>query len=121
MNTTANNSSFSFTAPTNLKARAEVQSDDEESDVATAQNTTCDFSDDDDDSSSSNCDEFERDRGAKRVCADIKESSSSSEGGDEVTAVLDDLLEMFVEKNGRAPTEEEVKEWIKVFQSLSMN
>lgn len=123
MSTPTHDNTFNFEVPTDLKKRTEVRSDDEQSDVATAQNTTCDFSDDED-SSSSCCDELERDRGTKRVCADANEASLSADGephADEVTSVLDDLIEMFVEKNGRAPTEEEVKEWIKMFQSLSMN
>mmetsp|Transcript_26583 Transcript_26583/g.52965 ORF Transcript_26583/g.52965 Transcript_26583/m.52965 type:complete len:125 (-) Transcript_26583:32-406(-) len=32
--------------------------------------------------------------------------------------IIDQLVEMFIEKNGREPNEEEVKQWIDVFKSL---
>lgn len=39
----------------------------------------------------------------------------------EAENVLEDLCEMFKSENGRDPTEEEMKQWIAVFQSLSVS
>ena len=38
---------------------------------------------------------------------------------DEVNGVLDELIEMFIKENKRVPTEDEMKQWINVFKSLS--
>lgn len=42
-----------------------------------------------------------------------------SEDGDEVSAILDELVAMFVKENKRTPTDAEMKQWIKVFRSLN--
>ena len=49
------------------------------------------------------------------------EQMIDSEEGDEVSAVLEDLIEMFVAENKRMPTEDEMKQWIRVFRSLNEN
>eukprot|EP00815_Leptocylindrus_aporus_P007493 CAMPEP_0116069272 /NCGR_PEP_ID=MMETSP0322-20121206/12191_1 /TAXON_ID=163516 /ORGANISM="Leptocylindrus danicus var. apora, Strain B651" /LENGTH=66 /DNA_ID=CAMNT_0003556609 /DNA_START=104 /DNA_END=304 /DNA_ORIENTATION=+ len=49
------------------------------------------------------------------------EQMTDSEEGDEVSAVLEDLIEMFVAENKRMPTEDEMKQWIRVFRSLNEN
>jgi len=46
---------------------------------------------------------------------------TDSEEGDEVSAVLEDLIEMFVAENKRMPTEDEMKQWIRVFRSMNEN
>ena len=39
---------------------------------------------------------------------------------DATVDILDQLVELFIEKNGREPNGEEVMQWIKVFQSLRL-
>ena len=34
--------------------------------------------------------------------------------------IMDQLVELFIERNGRSPNEEEVQQWIEVFQSLEI-
>ena len=34
--------------------------------------------------------------------------------------IMDQLVELFIERNGRSPNEEEVQQWIEVFQSLAI-
>mmetsp|Transcript_26844 Transcript_26844/g.40632 ORF Transcript_26844/g.40632 Transcript_26844/m.40632 type:complete len:127 (-) Transcript_26844:176-556(-) len=44
------------------------------------------------------------------------------EGQDAATMdLLDELVELFVEKNGREPNQEEVAQWIETFQSLQLD
>ena len=43
------------------------------------------------------------------------------EKGIEAENVLDDLCDMFKNENGRDPTEDEMKQWISTFQSLTVS
>lgn len=56
---------------------------------------------------------------AEIIKDDIHMDSDVQEGDDQVSTVLDELVEMFVKENKRTPTEDEMKQWIKVFRSLS--
>jgi hypothetical protein len=55
------------------------------------------------------------------------DAEETNEDGEEELAVedaamdmLDQLVELFIEKNGREPTQEEVEQWIDVFKSLKI-
>mmetsp|Transcript_1475 Transcript_1475/g.4108 ORF Transcript_1475/g.4108 Transcript_1475/m.4108 type:complete len:149 (-) Transcript_1475:181-627(-) len=54
---------------------------------------------------------------------DIDYDDELAEGGegDEASNVLDEMVEMFVKNTGRAPTEEEMQEWIVAMKSLMVD
>lgn len=49
--------------------------------------------------------------------AEYEDEGDSAEP-DDASRVLDELVEMFVSNTGRAPTEEEMQEWIEAMKSL---
>lgn len=54
--------------------------------------------------------------------ADDSASEDEIEGQDAATMdLLDQLVELFVEQNGREPNHEEVTQWIETFQSLQLD
>jgi hypothetical protein len=48
------------------------------------------------------------------------DAEETNEDGEVAMDILDQLVELFIEKNGRQPTQEEVEQWIDVFKSLKM-
>jgi hypothetical protein len=51
---------------------------------------------------------------------DDEEASYVEEGQDAAADILDELVELFIERNGRDPNEEEVMQWIEVLKSLKI-
>ena len=49
------------------------------------------------------------------------EDDEEYEVQDAAVDILDQLVELFIEKNGREPNEQEVLQWIEVFKSLEIN
>mmetsp|Transcript_57456 Transcript_57456/g.69133 ORF Transcript_57456/g.69133 Transcript_57456/m.69133 type:complete len:148 (-) Transcript_57456:331-774(-) len=50
---------------------------------------------------------------------DDEDNDEPATANDAATDILDQLVELFVEQNGRAPKEEEVRQWIETFKSVS--
>lgn len=53
-------------------------------------------------------------------CSDNDDEEEELPVEDAALDVLDQLVELFVEKNGREPNQEEVMQWIDVFKSLQI-
>ena len=98
------------------KTIADVQSSEDDNQEITdlearKMNDTTFDTEDESDNQSVEGDEHENDENDDDLELDVRDAAVD---------ILDQLVELFIERNGREPNEEEVMQWIDVFKSLKI-